>query len=69
MRQSRENSPVENETSSRRQFSETNNNNLKKTTLSSNFDFIESCDIDEHVDSLESVKIKNWRYHLTNNKF
>lgn len=71
-RQSRENSPMENETSSRRQLADNNNNinnNLRRTTLSNNFDFIEPCDIEDQIDSLESVKIKNWRYHLTNNKF
>lgn len=39
----------------------------------SNFDFIEPCDIAEElnneVDSLDSLEIKNWRYHLTNNRF
>ncbi|KAL7025244.1 hypothetical protein ACKWTF_013412 [Chironomus riparius] len=39
----------------------------------SNFDFIESCDIadelNNEVDSLDSLEIKNWRYHLTNNRF
>lgn len=38
-----------------------------------NFDFIEPCDIvdelNNEVDSLDSVEIKNWRYHLTNNRF
>ena len=38
-----------------------------------NFDFIEPCDIvddlNNEIDSLDSIEIKNWRYHLTNNKF
>lgn len=38
-----------------------------------NFDFIEPCDmvddLNNEIDSLDSIEIKNWRYHLTNNKF
>lgn len=47
----------------------TNFNNFR-TATSNNFDFIEPFHVggDEN-DSLESLKIKNWRYHLTNNKF
>lgn len=55
------------EPTSRAQFRDNNNNN--RTVLSNNFDFIEQCDIEGENDSLESMKIKNWRYHLTNNKF
>lgn len=47
------------------------NNNIHM--MNNNFDFIETCDIIEHQNntdnSLESLKFKNWKYHLTNNKF
>ncbi|KAG5671563.1 hypothetical protein PVAND_001756 [Polypedilum vanderplanki] len=47
--------------------------NHQQSRLGSNFDFIEPCDIvddlNNEVDSLDSLEIKNWRYHLTNNRF
>lgn len=47
------------------------NNNF--TRRENNFDFIEPCDIvddlNNEIDSLDSLEVKNWRYHLTNNKF
>jgi hypothetical protein len=47
-----------------------NNNNSRRDN---NFDFIEPCDIvdelNNEIDSLDSLEVKNWRYHLTNNKF
>lgn len=72
----RDNSPTESELKTPKeqnnkrewQVNDDKNNNLR-TTISNNFDFIEPCDIDEANDSLESLKIKNWKYHLTNNKF
>ena len=74
-RRSGDTNPIENTGQSfkepnRAQFRDSNNN---RTVLNNNFDFIEPCDIDGvidgKIDSLESMKIKNWRYHLTNNKF
>lgn len=47
------------------QFRDSNN----RTVLSNNFDFIEPCEIEGEIDSLGSQRIKNWKYHLTNNKF
>lgn len=57
-----------------------NNNNsssrfshINRSRLDNNFDFIEPCDIEDElnneIDSLDSIEIKNWRYHLTNNRF
>lgn len=57
------------ETNSRVRTIDGNNN----TRRDNNFDFIEPCDIvddlNNEVDSLDSLEVKNWRYHLTNNKF
>lgn len=44
-------------------------NNNFRTTFNNNFDFIEPDDVDVVGDSINSVEIKNWKYHLTNNKF
>lgn len=47
------------------------NNNFSRRE--NNFDFIEPCDIvddlNNEIDSLDSLEVKNWRYHLTNNRF
>lgn len=69
-RNNREASPTDAEINNRiSKLSQDSNNNNIRTDISNNFDFIEPCDIDKQVDSLESLKIKNWKYHLTNNKF
>lgn len=46
-----------------------NNNINLRAKASNNFDFMEPFNVDEDVDSFESMKIRNWKYHLTNNKF
>lgn len=47
--------------------------NNNRTAISNNFNFVEPKDFigpfDDDVKSLHSLQIKNWRYHLTNNKF
>ena len=59
-----------NKTSSSRVRTVDGNNNRRDNN---NFDFIEPCDIvddlNNEIDSLDSLEVKNWRYHLTNNKF
>lgn len=68
-RHTREGSPTDTERNNRiSKLSQDNNNNLH-SNISNNFDFVEPCDIDKEIDSLDSLKIKNWKYHLTNNKF
>jgi hypothetical protein len=62
---SEQTTPREENNNSRRQIDKNNN---FRTTISNNFDFIEPCDVDA-VDSLDSLEVKNWKYHLTNNKF
>lgn len=44
------------------------NNNSNRNTNKNNFDFIVPCDIGDEIDSLDSLEIKNWRYHLTTNR-
>lgn len=60
-----------NRNSSRIRTIDGNNNNTRRDN--NNFHFIEPCDIvddlNNEIDSLDSIEIKNWRYHLTNNKF
>lgn len=46
----------------------TDGNNNSRSKNNSNFVFTEPFTVDDD-DSLESMKIKNWKYHLTNNKF
>jgi hypothetical protein len=64
------NSSTNNDVSYRQQI---NISRLRMSNNNSNFDFIEPCDIadelNNEVDSLDSLEIKNWRYHLTNNRF
>lgn len=65
---------------SKRNYNITKDNELNKSIRTidgnnnrsdnDNFDFIEQCDdLNNEIDSLDSIEIKNWRYHLTNNKF
>lgn len=60
----------EGKSSSEQNKKQVNDKNNNRTTISNNFDFIEPCDvIGDEINSLDSLEIKNWRYHLTNNKF
>lgn len=66
MKRTKDNSPRSRSSKEHRPGADSNNN---RTNISNNFDFIEPCDIDDEVDSLDSLEVKNWRYHLTSKKF